>query len=136
MKKLLFITLMLTFGLTGFSQTITWDGSTSDDWNEGANWDGNTVPTATDDVVIPHVNADFPDVLTGETADAKSITITGTEPIDIIELFVHGTLTVVEDITVSNAASVLKIWSGGKVIYNGDIVNNGSIVVDGELVTP
>jgi len=134
MKKLLFITLMLAFGLTGFSQ-ITWTGTTSDDWNVGTNWSSTTIPTATDDVVIPNVT-NFPDVLTSTTAAAKSITITGVEPSGLIELFVHGTLTVEEGITVSNASSVLKIFSGGKVIYSGDIDNSGSIVIEGELITP
>ena len=125
---------MLAFGLTGFSQ-ITWTGTTSDDWNVGTNWSSTTIPTATDDVVIPNVT-NFPDVLTGANAVANSITITGTPPSGPIELLVHGTLTVTAGITVSNSSSVLKVEIGGKVIYGGDIVNNGSIVVDGELVTP
>ena len=129
MKKLLLITLMLAFGLAGFSQ-ITWTGATSGVWNVASNWNPATIPTSTDDVVIPHV-ATIPGVLTGATAYAKSITITGTEPSDISELFVHGTLTVVGDITVSNTASTFNVWSGGKVFYGGDVDVSGELIVNG-----
>ncbi|MDD4986342.1 MAG: hypothetical protein PHQ43_11250, partial [Dehalococcoidales bacterium] len=33
--------------------TITWDGSTSTDWNTASNWDLNRQPTEIDDVIIP-----------------------------------------------------------------------------------
>jgi len=36
---------------------ILWSGTTSTDWNTGTNWSGNSVPLATDNVVIPDVSA-------------------------------------------------------------------------------
>ncbi|WPJ96695.1 hypothetical protein SH580_03125 [Coraliomargarita algicola] len=47
MKKYLLYPLFVTLTPLTFvcAQDATWDGSTSDDWSEGANWSGDTVPT-------------------------------------------------------------------------------------------
>ena len=37
---------------------FTWVGSESTDWKTDANWDGNSVPTATDNVLVPDVARD------------------------------------------------------------------------------
>ena len=50
----LVISLMLIAVKTTFSQT-TWNGSSSTDWNTAANWSTNSVPTSSDDVIIPNV---------------------------------------------------------------------------------
>ena len=52
MKKLLFLSLLLAFGLAGFSQTNTFNGNTDNFWNTATNWTLG-VPTAAHDVVIP-----------------------------------------------------------------------------------
>ncbi|MBO7258926.1 MAG: hypothetical protein J6U94_02530 [Paludibacteraceae bacterium] len=46
-----FITMM--FLCTNVWGQSTWTGETDANWNNGANWDTNTVPTATTDVIIP-----------------------------------------------------------------------------------
>ena len=38
--------------------TYTWNGSSSPVWNTNSNWNSNTVPTATDNVIIPDVTTD------------------------------------------------------------------------------
>ncbi len=40
------------------SALFAWDGSESSDWNTAGNWNDNTVPTATDNVLIPDVARD------------------------------------------------------------------------------
>lgn len=42
------------------SATITWDGSTDNDWNTPSNWDSNSVPTSIDNVVIPSSLSNYP----------------------------------------------------------------------------
>ena len=37
--------------------TVTWDGSSSTDWNTGANWDTGSIPTSSDDVIIPDTSS-------------------------------------------------------------------------------
>jgi len=44
---------MTYMNIPAAATAITWNGSVSTDWFDGANWDGGMVPTATDDVVIP-----------------------------------------------------------------------------------
>ncbi len=54
MKKLLFLFVMLAFGLTSFTQTNTFNnGGSGGDWNVDGNWSLNHVPLATENVVIP-----------------------------------------------------------------------------------
>ena len=52
-----------------------WDGSTSTDWNIASNWSNNSVPTSTDNVVIPSAPTNQPHVLSGDDAACRDITI-------------------------------------------------------------
>jgi hypothetical protein len=45
---------LLLMGLTAQAQT-TWTGTTSTDWATASNWNTRSVPTATDNVIIPDV---------------------------------------------------------------------------------
>ena len=55
-------------------EEITWDGSSSSDWNTGSNWSGDAVPTLTNSVVIPDVTP-YPTIATNGTASCSSLTI-------------------------------------------------------------
>jgi surface protein len=79
--------------------TYTWNGSVSSDWNTAANWDLNTVPGATDDVVI---------------------TNTGTAPMLSASAQVSCNA-----LTVNSSAS-LTISSGGSLIANS---SSGTVIV-------
>jgi len=99
MKKLLLITLMLVFGLTGFAQTNTFTGNTDGFWITNTNWDLGHYPTNLEDVVIP----------TGKTVTIQSSTDAVAYNVDVIgSLTVLGTLTV-EIQTVTNPTT-LEIW--------------------------
>lgn len=51
MKNLIFFVLVLS--LAGSSFAVTWDGGgAGNDWDTAANWDTDTVPTASDDATI------------------------------------------------------------------------------------
>ena len=72
---------------------VTWTGGTDTDWATAANWDINTVPSATDNVIIPDVtNAPIIGAITG--AEINNSTITEPDGINITSggsLIVNGT---------------------------------------------
>lgn len=56
--KLLFSIFTIAWWLSFSQTTRTWDGDTDNDWGTSTNWSGNTVPTSSDNVVIPaHTSA-------------------------------------------------------------------------------
>ena len=66
------LAIVLCAAFTGSAATLTYTGANKGDWNTPGNWDGGTVPTINDDVVI---NAKW--VQSATSISAKSITITG-----------------------------------------------------------
>jgi len=127
MKKLLLITLMLAFGLTGFTQPKNYLSVNSDNhWNNAANWSPEGVPTANDDVFIGHWVGNTPLIIhPGTNAVAKSILLDNTSP-GPWPFTVQGNLDVSEDITISKGADFI-VSVGGTVTYLGDVhVNDNS----------
>ena len=59
---------------TFIGQTITWTGAVSTDWNTPGNWDTNSVPTATDDVILADV-ANAPRVNFNQSHAVNDLTI-------------------------------------------------------------
>lgn len=58
--------------------TLTWNGSTSSDWNEASNWTPAAVPTACTDVIIPAGTVNYPTISsTGECQDIRFKTDAG-----------------------------------------------------------
>lgn len=57
--------------------TLTWDGSTSIDWNDPDNWDGGVVPTSSFDVIIPDAASvpNSPSINVGVTATCANLTL-------------------------------------------------------------
>ncbi|MCB0644943.1 MAG: hypothetical protein KDC44_25025, partial [Phaeodactylibacter sp.] len=56
--KVLLLLLCCTVAINAGAATVTWDGDAGDGlWNTAANWDGDILPTATDDVVIDNGDA-------------------------------------------------------------------------------
>jgi len=77
----------------GISNNVTWTGGTNTDWATAANWDINTVPSATDNVIIPDF-ATAPIIGATTGAEINNLTITETEGINITaggSLIVNGT---------------------------------------------
>ncbi|WP_157618568.1 beta strand repeat-containing protein [Spirosoma spitsbergense] len=93
-----------------------WTGCVSTDWNTAGNWASGTVPTATDDVVIPSGPANQPVLST--TATAKSVAVqTGAS----LSISSAGSLTI-------NSFATL----GGfpTAFYNqGTVNNNGTLML-------
>ncbi|MBK9337258.1 MAG: hypothetical protein IPM98_12050 [Lewinellaceae bacterium] len=109
-----------TFTIGSGSAPITttgdiWTGCVDTDWATDGNWHDGSVPTATDDVLIPDV-ANDPVVMTGTAAVAQSVHV---QPNAALTIAAMGSLTLEGD-TGSP--------SGG--MYNqGTVTNNGTILV-------
>ncbi|MEZ4960186.1 MAG: MopE-related protein [Saprospiraceae bacterium] len=108
----LLVILIMAIGM-GQAATITWDGSSSTSWTSAANWSSNSVPTASDNVIIPGGVPNFPFISTSVTV--KSVDIQEDAKLDISS---NGTL------NVSGATSV-GIYVRGELKSNGKIfINN------------
>jgi len=59
-----------------------WNGSTSSDWNDGANWDGGSVPPNGGKVLIPTALTNYP-IITSGTVTIKDVKIDGTGSLTI-----------------------------------------------------
>ena len=106
MKKILFLTAMLAFGLAGFSQTtITWEGTSGGSWQDHLNWNPQQIPTLFDNVVIPSGTPHQPALFDDATA---------------------------YDITIASGAT-LTINSNRTLYYIGDITVNGTFTVNGTV---
>ena len=80
---------------TSFPSAIVWDGSESSNWNVGANWSTNGVPTASDNVTIPNVATNDP-IISSAPAVCNNLTISwgGSLTINASQsLTVSGTMT-------------------------------------------
>ena len=94
----------------GLANYITWHGYSSSDWNTADNWNTNTVPTSTDNVIIPDVSGtsgNFPVISSGNGGASNNLTV--------------------------DASATLTIESGGSLITEGAITNNGIIGVQREI---
>ena len=56
------------------SATKTWGGDVSNDWNTAANWNGNTLPSTADDIIIALV---VNHLIIDETVTCKSLQVDG-----------------------------------------------------------
>ena len=56
------------------SNTITWTGTTSNDWHTASNWDTNSLPTAASDVIIPNTGiTNYPTISSAVTVNTIDI---------------------------------------------------------------
>lgn len=114
MKTQLLILLLVTTVLSTFAQN-TWTGTVDDKWSDENNWSG-TVPSSSDDVLIP-----------------SGFTVTLDTPADILSLEVEGNsiLNVTETLTIANPSefedNVVVNWSSGDLSGPGTLLNSGTI---------
>ena len=88
------------------SSSFTWDGSESSAWNTAGNWDGNSVPSSSDDVIIANAGT-APVIGSGLSGDCKDLTI--------------------------NSEATLTVQSGGSLITAGTITNNGTFTAQRDI---
>ncbi|QTE24142.1 Ig-like domain-containing protein [Polaribacter cellanae] len=102
-----------TFNFT--TVAITWLGTTTD-WNTASNWNSNSTPIATDDIIIPNVTIQ-PIITSGTTAVANNITIDASSSLTIAA---GGSLTIEGNLT-----------QNGTFTINSNATSNGSLIVKG-----
>ncbi|WP_253524373.1 beta strand repeat-containing protein [Runella salmonicolor] len=128
----------LTIGTGGNpTGTLTWTGLVDTDWNTACNWTPSSVPTATNDVVIP-ATTNEPIIGSGMSV-AQNITITGSGA--SLTVNAGATLTISSttfSIRVNNAAELvnkgtINLAISGSSAQSGLEVNDGSIVNYGVL---
>jgi hypothetical protein len=74
---------------SSFTPTVTWDGSESSSWSVPGNWNTNSVPTLSDDIVIPSVSP-YPTIGSSINAVGINLSISNGATLDIES---GGTLT-------------------------------------------
>ena len=90
-----------------------WRGTTSTDWNTGANWNKGTVPTSADEVLVPMVSAPnvYPD-------------ITGTVEVTDLTVATGGEVSVAPNAVLEIGASGV-VDNSGSVILRSDATGTG-----------
>lgn len=98
----------------GRIQQITWTGAISTDWNTAGNWDTNTIPTATDDVILADV-VNAPRVNFNQSHAVNDLTIN-------------------ENLTIKNNASLTvngNLDQGANIQVESFVTGNGSFILKG-----
>lgn len=115
-KYLLAIIGLFFFQSTAFSQTHIWTGVGGDNnWFNLDNWNSGTVPSTDSDVLIPN---GFIVEISGESANANSITINGISTLNIQnDLSLPGFMSITAGSNIN--------WFGGTINGGGIIENNG-----------
>ena len=124
---LLAFILILSFGSQAFAATVTFDGSTDNDWNDGTNWDTGNIPTANDDVIIP----DGFSVALDVNAVALTVTINGTSSLNMTGFTLIVAQNGTGHVTVNSTSATALIGGAtgltiGSATYRGDLVNNST----------
>ncbi|MCB9279878.1 MAG: hypothetical protein H6562_13385 [Lewinellaceae bacterium] len=146
----LLFALLLTVAV-GQAATVTWDGSSNSSWTAAANWSTNSVPTASDEVIVPNGVPNFPvisssvtvksvDIAEGATLELGTNGTLNVSGAGSVGIYVRGTLKSNGKIYVNNTGSTAIYIHGSdgnaKAFLYGDtfIGNSGSIGGDGMLV--
>jgi hypothetical protein len=142
-KKLLFTLFIVLIQTLVFSQTKTYNATTSN-WNIDANWSPVGIPTSTDDVIIPLGK----NVEITAAATAKSVSISGSLKVkDGIQLVV-GNNSSSGDFTVNSGGNFDMLDENGSgdissLLVYGNYLNNGfsdfgkgNVVILGDLNSP
>ncbi|MCB0518215.1 MAG: T9SS type A sorting domain-containing protein [Lewinellaceae bacterium] len=122
--------------INNLQSQVTWDGGGGNNlWSNGLNWDTNTAPTSSDDVVIDAFSVEIPN---GYLAFANSVTLngstlslvgTGKLTIDVGGSFALGingaTVTNGGNIQISNCAIGISLQGS-----SSSLINNGGITIN------
>ena len=114
MKKILFFLMFVCGVFNASAQTITWTGATDTNWDTVTNWSPASIPTASNDVIIPTGKT----VVVNVAGVTKSIVVQG-----------NSTVTIVGGLSFLNASSFASNtvinWSNGAINGGGTLTNAG-----------
>ena len=100
---------------------IEWDGSSNRDWTTGSNWSTGSVPTSSDNIVIPSSPSRQPILYDGDNGKCKDITINSGATLSIENtssgsLNIYGNLTNSGTFTESSGSKNIKLRGSNKTI--------------------
>ena len=131
MKKLLLLTTVFLFSINLFSQDITWNGSTSTDWTNSANWSGDApsdvhvgniiIADVSNNPIISNIDQTIVGVLTINSGGVLTVNKTS-----------DGSLRVSG--STANAGQVI-LNSGSGFHCNSDVSGSGNFVYNRNLPT-
>ena len=128
-KKIFALFILIIFFKNGFAVTKTWTGFANDGlWSSPANWSDNTVPLATDDVLLDNSNltGSYTVILPNTAVTIKTVTITPLS-VNTIQLILPSSNTIENAFTISGPGYGLTINSGG-IFKNSSGVSSGTPV--------
>lgn len=99
------------FYLGRATETVTWTGNTSNQWNVATNWNTGSVPSATHNVSIP-LTANKPVIASGYAAQALKVNIASSA-----SLTIEGTLTAPSGLMLADGAALIAGFSN----YSGTV---------------
>lgn len=121
------------------TNTATWDGSTSADWNTASNWTTDFVPTGTNDVSLPAAGVTNQANLSAANATVNNLTIGANRTLTISgarTMTVNGALTM-NGLDINASAGTLEIGGAGSVTRtSGSVLGNLRKVVTSAPVAP
>lgn len=99
------------FYLGRASETITWTGNTSNQWNVATNWSTGSIPSASNNVLIP-VTTNKPVIASGYAAQARKVSVAAGATLNI-----EGTLTAPSGLILADGAALI----AGSSNYTGTV---------------
>lgn len=78
MKRILLFASCFLAGILAsnlYASTRTWDGDVSNDWNTADNWDGNTLPSSSDDIIVSSSASNY--LIVDETVTCNTLEVEG-----------------------------------------------------------
>ncbi|MEO9967333.1 MAG: T9SS type A sorting domain-containing protein [Reichenbachiella sp.] len=127
MEKIITFILLVCLPMTMVGATRYWEGDIDSDWNNGLNWDGNTLPSTGDIIIIDvetYTNA--PVISAASSFSPASITVGDTSPgsaPDNPQFTINADLTVTGKITADNGS--LMEMTGGDISIGHDLIAEG-----------
>lgn len=124
-KTVLLLISLFTINLV-YAATITWNGSSSNDWSTASNWDLNRTPISTDDVIIPKTSND-PILTSNNTFTVNNVEISKNSTFTNNSiLIIIGDLTGEGTYKHNTQSSYLKIYGSLKISNYTNISSKGA----------
>ncbi|MDH4133132.1 MAG: hypothetical protein OEV95_15145, partial [Gemmatimonadota bacterium] len=138
------------------SPVFSWTGTTSTDWGTGSNWSTGTVPTGTDNVIIPPGMPNAPTINSSVSVNDLTVQAGATLTTNDISVTVNGNLDVAgllagccsdfiglnggtlrgnfDDVALTVNAGAVVTLNGATTLTNSDVTIDGELIVNGQTL--